>query len=489
MNLAQETALAYRAFAAGNHAEAVTRGHRILREYPSDPAALTLIGRLALAMGEPDVAHDVFQKVLREHPRIAALWVDLGLAFRDLNRHEQALQAMQSAARLDGRDRAIWVRIGEIYLSLNDRQHAADAFRRALDLDPDSIAAFRGLSQVEALDADSSVVVRFEALSVAPPSLEPAALAQLHYALAHIYRRCGPKQMFIRHLFEANALQNSASADARAQYERMFDRLEAVFTRSLFAKLQRAESIEPTPLFVLGMPRSGTTLVERLLAAHRSVKACGELEYMRGPLRRSIEQATGRVFPEGMDTLELPQLNTMAQAFAHRLRLIAPDSAYVTDKTPGNYHLLGLLRVLFPRGHIIHVQRDPMDTCFSILQYPFDERSPHTCDIPLLAYSYARYARLMRVWEDLFPREYLTVRYEQLVSDPLTIGRKMYEHCGLDWRDEYAQADVSGGAVRTFSALQVRQPIHTTSIGAWREYQEALEPLRSALEWELKALS
>jgi tetratricopeptide (TPR) repeat protein len=487
VNVAQETALAYRAFAAGNYTEAAERSHRILREFPTDPAALTLTGRLALLSGEPDVAHDVFQKILREHPRNAALWVDLGLALRDLNRHAHALQAMQRAARLDVRDRAIWVRVGEIYLSLNNRKQAADAFRRALDLDPQNIAAFRGLSQAEPLEINSPLVAHFEVLSTAP-TLKPAELAQLHYTLADIYRRKGPAAMFIRHLFEANAQQRTSCADARAQYEEMFDRLESVFTRSLFEKLERADPIEPTPLFVLGMPRSGTTLVERLLAAHPNVSAGGELDYMRRRLRRSVERATGRIFPEGMDALDVSQLNEMGRAFAQRLRLIAPGSTHVTDKTPGNYHLLGLLRVLFPVGRIVHVQRDPMDTCFSILQYPFDDRSPHTCDIPLLAYSYARYVRLMRKWEELFAGEFVTVRYEELVADPLPVGRGLYEHCGLEWRDEYARADASGAAVRTFSAIQVRQPIHTNSAGAWREYAEALEPLRSALERELAAL-
>jgi hypothetical protein len=277
------------------------------------------------------------------------------------------------------------------------------------------------------LNIDSPLVTQFEALSAAS-TLKPAELAQLHYTLAHLHRRKGSAAMSIRHLFEANAQQRTNRADAHAQYEEMFDRLEGVFTRSLFENLERADPIEPTPLFVLGMPRSGTTLVERLLAAHPNVSAGGELDYMRRRLRRSVERATGRIFPEGIDTLDAAQLNAMAGAFAQRLHLIAPGSTHVTDKTPGNYHLLGLLRVLFPLGRIVHVQRDPMDTCFSILQYPFDDRSPHTSDIPLLAYSYSRYVRLMRKWEELFAGEFFTVRYEELVSNPLTIGRGLYEH-------------------------------------------------------------
>ncbi len=176
---------------------------------------------------------------------------------------------------------------------------------------------------------------------------------------------------------------------------------------------------------------------------------------------------------------------SLAQGYLRRLALIAGSATRVTDKTPGNFHLLGLLRILFPHCRIVHVARDPMDTCFSILQYPFDDRSPHTCDMQLLAHSYGRYLRLMRRWEQLFPGEFVTVRYEDLVAAPAQEGRRLFEFCGLDWKDEYADAR-TGGTVRTFSAAQVRRPIYQSSVGSWRPYAKALEPLQRALEAELR---
>lgn len=485
MNLAQETAAAYAAFAVGNNAEAAERTQRILREFPLDPAALTLTGRLALISGEPDVAHDAFQSVLRRHPREAALWVDLGAALRDLNRHAQARDALRRAAMLDEANRAAWIKLGEIHLSLNEREEASQAFRKALELDPRSVGAFRGLMQLEAPDLDSALVGRFERLSESE-TLKAPELAQLHYTLAQLHRRAGSKEKFIYHLFVANARQRAMHGDAREQYRRMFDRIEAVFTKETFSRLHRAAPVHPVPLFVLGMPRSGTTLVERILAAQPKLSAAGELDYMRRSLRRAVERTTNQPFPEGIAELDEREVNALARAFAHRLQLLAPHAAVVSDKTPGNYHLLGLLRVLFPQGHIIHVRRDPMDTCFSILQYPFDDRSPHTCDISLLAYSYARYVRLMNKWQELFGDEFVTVQYEELVANPREQAQRMYRHCGFEWRDEYLAKGDNRSAVRTFSALQVREPIHRRGVGAWLEFAEALEPLRAALQEELK---
>lgn len=488
VNLAQDIAIAYAAFAAGRYEEAEARAQQILKQSPGEPAALTLAGRLALAAGESDVAHDIFRNLLRAHANIPALWIDLALALRDLNHPQKASEALQQAIALDSRDSAYYVRLGEMQLSLNERDSASQSFRRALDLDPFNVPAFRGLTQAEALPPTDALVARFVALAD-KKELVPKLQAQLHYTLAQVFKRAHMHDAFIAHLFAANTQQRAmCDGDAMERYREMFDRLEAAFDEIQFSELKRARIITPTPIFILGMPRSGTTLVERLLAAHPRVTAAGEIDYMRRVLRRSIERHTRRPFPEGFESLRQPIVDELAAAFGRRLQIMGQGADFVTDKTPGNYHLLGLLRVLFPDGRIVHVERDPMDTCFSILQYPFDDRSPHTCDVDLLAYAYARYRSLMRRWEQLCGNEFLTVRYEDLVAAPLVHAPRMYAHCGLDWRDEFLAPQAAAPAVRTFSVMQVREPIHTRSVGAWREYEVELAPLRESLERAMNAV-
>lgn len=484
MEIARETAKAYQAFADGDFAQAAERAQRVLHHSPDDPGALTLVGRLALISAEPDVAHDIFEKILARHPEKPASWLDLATALRDLGRHEDAAQAVQRALALDAADSSAWIKLGEIRLSLNEREEARVAFRRALTLAPASVAAYRGLCLVEDVELESDIVRQMKALfrSSRP---KPREAAELHYALAQVYRRAGRRAEFIEHLFAANATQRALSRDGRAEYGATFDRLESAFTSEAFARAPRADVLEPTPFFILGMPRSGTTLVEQLLAAHPEVSAGGELNYMRGPVRRAVERETGRPFPEAFDTIAAERMNEMTRAYARRLTQVGKGSPYVTDKTPGNFHLLGLLRVLFPHAKIVHVVRDPMDTCFSILQYPFDDRSPHTCDMELLAYAYARYVRLMQRWHELFGGEIISVEYERLVESPEAEARRVFEHCALEWDDSYLEFHRRGAAVRTFSSAQVRRPIYRTSVGAWREFSDALAPLERALESEL----
>ena len=481
MDIAAETARAYAAFAAGKYDEARDCAERVLRSAADDPATLTLKGRLALLGGEPDTAEGLFRRVVERHPRVVALWLDLASALRDLGRHEEAARAVTSGLTLEPDSADAWLKRGDILLSLGDREAAADAFRRVLALRRDSVPAFRGLCLATDVAPDSEPAQRMLALARSS-SLSPREQAELHYALAQVFRQAGRGRDFIDHVLAANAKQRALCRDGRAEYAAIFDGLEGAFTREAFAAVEHADPIEPSPIFVLGMPRSGTTLVERLLAAHPDVAAGGELNYMRGPLRRAVEQATGRPFPQGFAGLARPQLCTLATAFERRLQLIGRGARYVTDKTPGNYHLLGLLRVLFPSGKIIHVARSPMDTCFSILQHPFDDRSPHTCDMELLGYVYGRYRRLMRRWEELFGTEFVTVEYERLVSSPAVEARRLYEFCGLEWRDAYLDLQRAGTAVRTFSSAQVRRPIYRSSIEAWREFAAELAPLRSALD-------
>lgn len=483
MDIAAESARAWRAFAAGRHAEAADGAARVLREAPSDPGALTLQARLLLAGGEPGAADELIRALLRRFPDKAALWIDLAFALRELGRHEEAVQALEKAIGLEPGNAAAWVRLGQARLNFGEPGAAAEAFHRALAAEPSNVAALRGLGLAGAIDPGSELAGQVLRLARSP-QLRPTDAAGLHFALAQGNRRAGLREPFIRHLLEANALQRSASPAGRADYVEMYDRLEAAFSPAAFARAARAAPTTPRPVFILGMPRSGTTLLERVVAKHPDVRAGGEIDYMRRPLRHAMERLTGQLFPRGFETVPADAMTAMAEGFARRIDAIGRGAPFVTDKTPDNYHVLGLLRLLFPQGPVIHVARDAMDTCFSILQYQFEDRSPHTCDMGLLAYAFARHLRLMQRWREIFGDEFITVRYEDFVASPAAGGRRVFEHCGLAWNDDYLAVEQGGGAVRTFSALQVRRPIYRTSVGAWREFEAELAPLRLALESE-----
>ncbi len=481
MDRVAETSEAYRAFAQGRRQEAATAVQQILRRFPDDPAALTLLGRIFLADNEPLLALQAFERVLRSHGDAATVWRDLATALRDLNNHRQALPAAERAVALDAGQTGSWLLLGNIHLDLDDLAAARNVFRQVLAREPANVAALRGLARCDSPGPGDDLVSRMLAVSRAPATSDRDR-ALLHYALAQVYRQAGMAGPFEKHLLRANQVQRSFTPGTREDYQELFDRLELCFDEKTLDRLPAAPPATPAPLFIVGMPRSGTSLVEQLMAADPGVAAGGENNYARGPLVRAVEQVTGKVFPEGVGELSESDMQAMSTGFTRRLAAMAGGKPIVTDKTPGNFHLLGFLVRLFPTARIIHVDRDPLDTCFSILQQPFAELSPHTCDMELLAYVYGRYQRLMRHWALWRPDAFITVRYEDLVAKPGTEGSRLFEYCGLAWQDEYLDASQRRGAVRTFSAAQVRKPIYRHSIGAAARHPGMLAPLRAALQ-------
>ncbi len=483
MNPADETARAFAAFAERRYPDAVRHARRVLDREPGDRACLTLLGRVALVHGEPEQAEALFRQVLAQPGQVAASWLDLERALSDQRRHDAAREALQRALEREPGNLQALLRSGAVNLAMGDEARAREDFERCLAQQPRCLPALKGLGQLGALEPGSAALAQARAW-LEDPASAPLERAELHYILAQVHRRRGESEAFTRHLFAANREQRRVARGSREDYRRRFEALDRAYTADALQAVPEAAAGDVTPIFVLGMPRSGTTLVEQLIAAHPDVASGGEIDYLRQAVPAIASRDTGETFPGGLARLSATAVDEIARAYRRRLVSIAAGRRYVCDKTPGNYHLLGLLPKLFPDAPIVHVRRDPMATCFSILQQPFDLASPHTCDVELLAYVYAHYRRLMARWESLVPG-FLTVDYEQLVARPAEEAARIYRHCGLQWQPRYLDDFRHGSAVQTFSAVQVRRPIGTGSVGAWRRYESALAPLREALDAEL----
>jgi len=478
-NIERIVAAAFAALAQGKYQPAEALANEALQHDPGHLGALTVVGKLALLMHRPDIARQTFERILRSDPSHADTWISLSQALTELREDTLALETAAKAVETEPDRISARIRHGELLISLNRLDEAAAAFEQALALSPEDPKPLAGLARARRPKPGDPLIQRLVRCAERHDLLARDR-ALLLYALAQAHKGADPER-FIHYLMQANRAQGKTEQSHRDFYQAMFDRLQEGFSANAFARAARADRGEPTPIFILGMPRSGTTLVEQLLCARGEAAPGGELNYMRRPLTPELEALTGKPFPLGFELLSRDQLNGLAEGYRRRLRLIAHGARWVTDKTPANFHLLGLLVHLFPDAPIVHTVRDPMDTCFSILQYPFDDRSPHTWDMTLLGEHYVRYKQLMAHWEALFPGRIHTVQYEALVADPVTEGARLFAHCGLAWHEANLDFHKSSAPVRTFSAEQVRQPIYLTSIGAWRPYADALEPLRSAL--------
>ncbi len=484
MSLERELARGFEAFARGDLRTASAAAESVLRAVPQNPGALTLVGRLALVTARLDVALSVFTGLTQTPGAPAACWMDLARTLAALRRHDQALAAVERAADLDPNATETFLWLGEMRLAHGDRAGAEAALRRVLKLDPFETAAYQTLPRTTDLSPDSPDVQRMLAL-LDDPRFESWQKAHLHYGLVQAYKRAGERERFIAHMYAANEMQSRGASGSREIYEQAFDRDERVFTREALARAQRADATGPTMIFIVGMPRSGTTLVEQIIGGDPAVAMGGELLYVAGVLAPAVSGLTGAPWPERFDALSKPQVNALAQRAAQFRSMIANGAPFLTDKTPMNYHVLGALPSFFPGCKIVHIHRDPMDTCFSILQHPFEERVAHLHDVKLLAYYYARYQQLMRLWErELSDEVLLSIAYEDLVSDPEKVGARLMRHCGLDWSPSLLDFHARKSVVHTLSTEQVRRRVNRDAIGAWRDYETELAPLRQALAAE-----
>lgn len=338
--------------------------------------------------------------------------------------------------------------------------HAATVFARVCErLDPPRDEA---LPLMARLAADSSAA--------------PRARVKALWSLVHTLDALGRYDEAFARALELKALEASAGIARPPQARERLDAAIAAYTPERFARLPRASNRSQLPLFVVGMLRSGTTLVEQILASHPEVHGAGELTEIASLAMRKL--AAHGPYPACLDALSAAHLDQMAEEHLATLRKLAPKASRVVDKMPTNYDHLGLIELLFPASRIIHCRRDPLDNCLSLFYLP---DTSNTESLEAVAGSYLRYERIMRHWRPLLRLPVFEMRYEELVADPERKVRELLEFCGLPWNDACLEFHRSGRYSRNFSYHQVRKPIYARSVGRHLHYAKHLAPLAKAL--------
>ena len=293
----------------------------------------------------------------------------------------------------------------------------------------------------------------------------------------------GQHQRSFRHLLQGNAMRRRRIDYDEPAMLQLFDRIQAVFTAELLNSRRGSGDPSMLPVLIVGMPRSGTTLVEQILASHPRLFGAGELYDLRDIIAVHCDlAAVPAPYPECVPAMPGEILQRIGTAYATGLQRRAPQAMRVTDKMPANFFHVGLVRLALPNAHIIHVRRDPIDTCFSCFGRSFRDEQPFCYDLGELGRYYRKYEALMAHWRGVLPaRAMIEVQYEELVADLEPQARRIIAYCGLDWDDRCLAFHATPRPVRTASAVQVRQPIYQSAIGRWRPYADMLRPLLDAL--------
>ncbi len=462
--------------------EAVKLLEEVLRHEPDHADALNHCAIAWTEMGHLERTAPMFERLTRLRPGSAGAYRQLGDVQHKLGRQEEAMASLQRAVELDPDDRHSRLALGDIHESLGRSREARAQYLSVLRRHADSPLALARLLVLSGDEPDPAWIAKAGEI-VDAREVPPEARARVANALAHHHDRLGQFDEAFRRLSQGNALLRELRPYDATRFGVAVDKLIEVFTRAEIETLRsRFADRSEKPIFIVGMPRSGTTLLEQMLSSHSCVEAGGELSTMLNVAARIRGLgASNRDYPHGMRDLGARELAGLAQYYLERIDRVSATAIRETDKLPFNFMHVGLISALFPQAAIVHCRREPLDTCVSCLFTSFTEQIRFANDMKSLGQYYRHYERLMHHWREIVPRRLLDVRYEELVTDTESRLRTVLAHCGLEWESGCLDFHQSGRSVRTPSRWQVRRPVSTGSVGRWKNYERWIGPLRESL--------
>ncbi|MDE4142559.1 MULTISPECIES: tetratricopeptide repeat-containing sulfotransferase family protein [Rhodobacterales] len=441
---------------------------------PTFAPAQNLRGLILANLGEETDAIAAYEAALALDPNNVETLVNISLPLARQNRHAEGHEMVERAVQLAPEHIGARLRLGTSFIEAGRFEEAKEQFRAVLALHPAQTQAFEQLSLL--LDRDEmKTLVGPAKKALGKLRSGSVEAAELQFALSRIEDAMGDRQAAAKARERANGILAKQMPYDAEEDTRQTERILSRFPDITPSPTDKPDG--PYPIYVLGLPRSGTSLVEAMLSRLPNVETMGE------------RAATGFLVQAFVNS-DIPFDAGAARIFAHkdaaRLPPCPDDTRAYVDKMPENYRYIGFLKTAYPHCKIVHVRRDPRDVALSMWKSHFTGTAlSYTYDQTALAWRVGLYARLMQHWQTVFPDQILTVDYEDLVADPVTGSRALADYCGLEWLPEMAAPEGSSAPTLTMSASQIRQPVHQRSIGSWRAQADELAEFLEALDTSL----
>jgi Flp pilus assembly protein TadD len=460
-------------------AEALASYQRALALQPDYADALRNIAQVLVEGGAPEEAIRALEHARKLEPDNADTLVALGPLYNMLNRPDLAAERFQESLQISPSDPRAQMGLASALEFQGRIDDAISAYRGAIDLKPDYGAAYLQLVSLETPGNIETLIPTMKNV-LSEPSLAPLHRWNLCFALGRAFEVAQDYDQAFQFFAEGCALKRATFDYDVANFENLVERIIKVFDADLFAGHKNDGYSSDAPVFVLGMPRSGTSLVEQILASHSQVYGAGE----RNDLARTaaiISQPSGLAFPEAISRLSATDLSKLGEAYATAAAALGPGHIHVVDKTPTNFLYVGLIHLILPKARIIHCVRNPLDTCVSCHNLLFGIGQEYSYDLSELGRFYAAYKRLMTHFQDVIPGGVMEMRYEDVIRDQEQQTRRLLEHLELPWEEACLTFHKTERSVLTSSSGQVRQPLYSSSVARWKRYESHLAPLIDAL--------
>lgn len=469
------------ALAAGDLARAASICEGLVRRNRRDFNALAILGQVALARGEPDVAVTHMQQCIAIRPREAGPHILLGEIHKARGEHDEAIARYDRVLQRQPDHETAIAGKAEAYQQSGRHEQARALIAPFVGSTRETPAIAMMQARLDLRDGNHDAVIELVERHLSAGTTR----GNLEWHLSLLLGQALEKAGRFDDAFAAYRRGNEAATvpfDPDVWRQRVDEIIEA-FSPERFAGLPRATGGSSVPVFIVGMPRCGSTLVETIIDTHPEAHGAGELPHLHD-LEASLAFDIGSIqpYPQCIADLTRDDVNEIGRRFADDLSLLAPDAKRIVDKLPANYLRVGLIALILPEARIIHCRRHPLDTCFSCYLHPFDPaRHPYSTDLANLGAVYTAYQRLMNHWRDALDIPMFEVQYESIIEDQERVTREIIEACGLPWDDRCLRFHETRRVVQTASYEQVTQPIYATSVARYRNFEKHLGPLIEAM--------
>ena len=469
-----------------NDVEALRVLGETLKFAPTNVATLLLTAKIQLRRSALQAAEQAVRLALKQEPENPDGNVVLGQVLHETDRYDEAIEVLERALKKAPKSPEALNFYGVALKSVGRLDEAREHILKALKLNDGMYGAYANLNDLidfkEGIGAE--LFDRMDAIFEKAKDTTADPFLPLHFAYAKALDDRGQHERALEHYIQGGKMKRAQLEYKESETFGFFDSIRAAFPKEVFENRTYQGLDDDRPVFIVGMPRSGSTLVEQILSSHPDVYGAGEVKYLSRALSLLRDRfPTLQKYPDMVGKVTPAQLDILAKNYQSALEKGAGKAPKITDKLLTNFFFLGLINLMFPKAKVINTMRDPVDTCLSGFTKLFKDDMPHSYDLTELGHYYGKYRELMEHWNAVLPEGFMTtVVYEDVVADTETEAKRLIEFLGLPWNDKCLEFHKSDRPVKTASVAQVRKPIYASSVKRWAKYGKGLQPLIDAVE-------
>jgi tetratricopeptide (TPR) repeat protein len=468
----------------GNLGGAIATYQEYLRLVPDDPEALHWLGRIWHDKKAYEQAIIYYRQALAKSPERVDFLNSLGLTYHAQGDFEQAVVCYEQALKYQSNDFVVLTNLGLVQKEQGRLEEAKVSVRKALSVKDDHVESHFLLSSLHKYSGNEDHINEMKSL-FSQQNINDEQKMYLAFGLGKAYEDSGVYEKAFHYFKEGNKLKRKTYNYSKEGAEVEFKLIKRTFSKAFVQNNAKLGNPDNTPIFVLGMPRSGTSLVEQILASHLNVYGAGELNYLRQIISQLTKANSVNQICENIPKSSEELITRLGLDYVSEIRKLSAEAKFITDKMPHNFLWIGAIILALPNAKIISCLRDPLDNCLSIYKnHLFAEVHKYAYDLRELGHYYLLFQDLMRYWHEVFPGKIYDISYEKLVLDQEAETRKLLAHCDLSWDDACLSFHKTPRIVATASAVQVRKPIYKNSVQLWKRYEKQLQSLRDQFTHE-----